>query len=131
MSKKKTPTAKPVTTTETAPAEAPKKELTAKEKKRIRDAKYRKAKKEAKKQATAKKPEAKKIADERDVAILAMTAKITAATSIIKVLRWNNDAVNAMVRAILLEAEKILIGAVREATTTMDAIHKATTMEVK
>lgn len=116
MSKKKTPTAKPVTTTETAPAEAPKKELTAKEKKRIRDAKYRKAKKEAKKQATAKKPEAKKtdlngkIAEKMLVAVMEMSAKVISAIAIIKMVR-SKDEPNAMDKAVLLEAEKILVDA--------------------
>lgn len=116
MSKKKTPTAKPVTTTtETAPAEAPKKELTAKEKKRIRDAKYRKAKKEAKKQA-AKKPEAKKtdlngkIAEKMLVAVMEMSAKVISAIAIIKMVRSKGEP-NAMDKAVLLEAEKILVDA--------------------
>lgn len=110
MSKKKTPTAKPVTTTtETAPAEAPKKELTAKEKKRIRDAKYRKAKKEAKKQATAKKPEAKKPDENEKIlaSLLLMGEKVIAALSIISRIAKRSE-INNIDIFILKEAEKVL-----------------------
>lgn len=110
MSKKKTPTAKPVTTTtETAPAEAPKKELTAKEKKRIRDAKYRKAKREAKKQATAKKPEAKKPDENEKIlaSLLLMGEKVIAALSIISRIAKRSE-INNIDIFILKETEKVL-----------------------
>lgn len=104
MSKKKTPTEKPVTTTtETAPAEAPKNELTANEKKRIRDAKYRAAKRSKAKKEAKKPDENEKIL----ASLLLIGVKVIAAISIINRIT-KRDKINDLDIFILKEAEKVL-----------------------